>query len=92
MDLLDVGKLLLNTSLNLLENLGTDLLRLEFFSLALLDDLEARLTSLIDQLEVPVIHIFLDLGVIELSTNTSLCIVQSVVWIFDDSFPGRLAR
>ena len=75
MDLLNVGILLLNASLNLLENLGTDLLRLEFFSLALLDDLEARLSPLVDQLEVPVIHIPLDLGVIELATNTSLCIV-----------------
>ena len=92
MDLLDVGILLLNTSLNLLENLGTDLLRLEFFSLTLLDDLEARLTPFIDQLEVPVIHVPLDLGVVELASNTSLCIVQSVVWISDDSFPGRLAR
>ena len=75
MDLLGVGILLLNTSLNFLENLSTDLLRLEFFNLALLDDLEARLALLVNQLEVPVIHIPLDLGVVELATNTSLCIV-----------------
>ena len=50
----------------------------EFAELATVLDLDVRLSTLVCDLEWPVLHVALDLGIIELATNETLCVEDGV--------------
>src|SRR3954453_2642576 len=56
----------------------------EFLLLSLELYLDDRLATLVDDLERPVLHISLDLGVIEFTTDKTLGVEDGVVWVHGD--------
>ena len=51
----------------------------EFAELATVLDLDVRLSTLVRDLEWPVLHVALDLGIIELATNETLSVEDGVL-------------
>ena len=63
----------------------------EFLGLSAVLDLDLGLTALVDNLEGEVLHIGLDLGVLEAATNETLRVEHSVVRVHRDLVLGRIA-
>ena len=62
----------------------------EFAELATVLDLDVRLSTLVRDLEWPVLHVALDLGIIELATNETLGVEDGVVGVHRDLVLGRI--
>ena len=72
------------------EDHGRDLLRGELLGLTLEFNLDDGLGSLLDDLEGPVLHIGLDLSILETATNETLGVEDSVVGVHGDLVLGGI--
>lgn len=70
---------------------GGDLLGSEGLGLALELDLDVGLATLLNDLEREVLHIGLDLGVLELAANETLGVEDRVVGVHGDLVLGRIS-
>jgi len=78
--------------LHLDEDHGRDLLWREGLVLSSVLDLNDGLATLVNDLEWPVLHVGLDLGVGELSANQSLGVEDGVVWVHGDLVLGGISN
>lgn len=82
----------LSSFLHLEKNHGRDFLRGESLGLTLVLDLNLRLGLLVDDLERPVLHIRLNLGVSETTTDKTLSIENGVVGVHSDLVLGGITN